>query len=132
MVPAAQRCAVMVGAASAGVVALPGHLCGAWGAQHAALCKASLIAKGLERFSPFKLPAAGRRAHTQGVPRIIRRGGGAEEPTSAKASGGSSAGGAKRAAPPPYSEAELDTNATTATPLTRRAAVRFGAAADHL
>ena len=65
------------------------------------------------------------------MPRIIRRGGGAEEPTSAKASGGSSAGGAKRAAPTPYSDARLDTTATTKQPLLRSAAVRLGAAADQ-
>ena len=37
----------------------------------------------------------------------------------------------KRAAPAPYSEARLDTNATIATPLTRRAAVRLKTAADQ-
>ena len=61
MVPSSQRCACGCGAASVRVAALPGHLCGAWGAQHAALCKASLIAKGLERF-PSAQASGGREA----------------------------------------------------------------------
>ena len=49
-----------------------------------------------------------------------------------KAGAASSVGSTKKGCPTPYSEAQLDTTATTATPLTRREAVRFGAAADHL
>ena len=44
----------------------------------------------------------------------------------------SSVGATKRAAPTPYSGARLDANATTATPLARRAAVWLKTAADSL
>ena len=64
MVPSAQRCAVTSGPASDGVVALPDHLCAAWGAQHSQSAKPSLIARRLDAraFPHFKLPAVGRRA----------------------------------------------------------------------
>ena len=43
----------------------------------------------------------------------------------------SGVGATKRAAPTPYSDARLDTTATTKQPLLRSAAVRLGAAADQ-
>ena len=99
MVPSAQRCAVMVGAASAGVVALPGHLCGPMRLNNAFTLQSQFDCREARAFPHFKLPAVGRRALTIWVPRIIRRGGGAEEPTSAKASGGSSAGLCQKGCP---------------------------------
>ena len=98
MVPSSQRCACGCGVASAGVAALPDHLCGAGGGQHSE-CKASLIAGRLERFltSSFRR-SGGVRSSSEclgpSVAAVLMRS------HSAKASGSSSAGRTPKGLPP--------------------------------